>query len=150
MDDVRGDLAEAMVPLAAALIGAVHDEGAEQVARVLSVVAPENLPALCVVLAAMVDPDMSPGDLLAWVTFGEDSINRAVSYSEQIAGRYGVDLSKIPADPRRWETALVRTCHAAAVHYRDVGWVLSGEREYQRRRMARKRGTQNANEVSGK
>jgi hypothetical protein len=148
MDDA-GDLAEAMVPVAAALIGAVHDEGAVAVARVLSVVAPENLPALCVVLAAMVDPDMSPGDLLAWVTFGEDA-NSVVSYSEQIAGRYGVDLSKIPADPRRWETALVRTCHAAAVHYRDVGWVLSGEREYQRRRMARKRGTQNANEVSGK
>jgi len=140
----RADLAEALVPVAAALIGAVHDEGAQAVARVLGVVAPENLPALAVVLAAMVDPDMSPGDLLAWVTFGETA-SHGLSYSEQIAGRYGVVLSKIPPDPRCWEAALLRTCHAAAVHYRDVGWVLSGEREYQRRRMARKRGTQNAN-----
>lgn len=141
--EARGDLAEAMLPAAAALIAAVRDGTRAEVGRVLSVIAPENMHALAVVLAAMVDPDRSIADLLAWVTFDEHEGAAAGSRPHQIAAAYDVKIPR--GDPRNWDVSMLRTCHAAVTRYRDVPWVLAGEREYQRRRMATKRGTPNAN-----
>jgi hypothetical protein len=67
----RGDLAEAMVPLAARLAGAVHDRDPAAVACLLGKVPAGAKDALAVVLAAMVDVDQSPRDLLAWVRWDE-------------------------------------------------------------------------------
>lgn len=66
-----GDLAESLVPVATQLVGAVHDDGAGAVARVLCGIHPDHLPALAVVLAACVDPDSTLDELLGWVTWDE-------------------------------------------------------------------------------
>lgn len=69
----RADYADALVPLAARLVGAVHDEGPEATAEALAAVralpAPDGVnpdDALAATLAAMVDPTRSPRELLAW------------------------------------------------------------------------------------
>ena len=62
--------AEALVPLAAELVGTVRDFGPDAVADVLARVPANRHDALAVVLAAMVDPDQSPSNLLAWTTAG--------------------------------------------------------------------------------
>lgn len=62
--------AEALVPLAAELIGTVRDYGVDEIADVLARVPANRHDALAVVLAAMVDPDQSPANLLAWTTAG--------------------------------------------------------------------------------
>lgn len=67
------DLAESLVPVASRLVGAVHDDGVAEIGRLLHAMNPCDYPALCVVLAAMVDPDRSAADLLSWVTWDEDS-----------------------------------------------------------------------------
>lgn len=61
-------LVEGMVPIARRLIGAVQKvRTREAVARVLATVPDESAKdALLVVLAAMVEPDVNPEDLLAW------------------------------------------------------------------------------------
>ena len=64
------DLAEALVPLAARLVAVVRDEGPEAVANVLGEVPAGRHDALAVVLAAMVDPDSTVRDLLAWTRGG--------------------------------------------------------------------------------
>jgi hypothetical protein len=69
--DELGDVAESLVPVACRLVGAVHDDGPADVARALADVPPDRMPALAVVLAAMVNPDRSPADLLAWVTWDD-------------------------------------------------------------------------------
>ena len=51
---------------AARLVGAVHDEGPDVVAALLADAPAGRLDAVCVALAAMVDPDRTPGELLAW------------------------------------------------------------------------------------
>jgi hypothetical protein len=142
----RGDLAEALIPAAAALVGAVHDGGKVEVQRVLDVIAPENLPAFAVVLAALVDPEKSIADLLEWVTFDEhEQAAEGMDHPHQVADTYGVKMPH--GDPHNWDAATLRAGHAAAAHtrYQGVDWVFAGEREYQRRRMATKRGTENAN-----
>lgn len=68
-DDALGDLAEALVPVAARLVAVVHDEGPDAVTAALAAVPAGRLDALCVVLAAMVDPDGRPSELLAWTRF---------------------------------------------------------------------------------
>lgn len=62
--------ADALVPLAAELVGVVRDYGPDDVAEVLARVPDGRHDALAVVLAAMVDPDSSPRELLAWTTVG--------------------------------------------------------------------------------
>jgi DNA-binding NarL/FixJ family response regulator len=62
--------AEALVPLAAELVGTVRDFGPDAVAAVLARVPANRHDALAVVLAAMVDPDQSPSNLLAWTIAG--------------------------------------------------------------------------------
>jgi hypothetical protein len=55
-----------LIPLAAELIGVVRDYGPDDVAAVLARVPEGRHDALAVVLAAMVDPDKTPSQLLAW------------------------------------------------------------------------------------
>lgn len=138
----QGDLAEAMLPAAAALVAAVHDGTRVEVGRVLNVIAPENLHALAVVLAAMADPDKSIADLLAWVTFDEHE-HPVPDLSHQVAAAYGMTVPR--GDPHTWSAGVLRACHAAITRHRDLPWVVLGEREYHRRRHVTKRGTQNAN-----
>jgi hypothetical protein len=64
------ELAETLVPIAAELVGTVRDYGPDDVAEVLARVPEHRFDALAVVLAAMVDPDARPAELLAWVGDG--------------------------------------------------------------------------------
>jgi hypothetical protein len=57
---------DSLVPLAAQLVGTVREYGAEDVAAVLAKVPNGRYDALAVVLAAMVDPEARPSELLAW------------------------------------------------------------------------------------
>lgn len=63
-------LAETLVPIAAELVATVRDYGPDDVARVLARVPAGRHDALAVVLAAMVDPDARPSQLLAWTDAG--------------------------------------------------------------------------------
>lgn len=63
----KADLAEALVPVAVRLAGSVRDDGPAEVAMILAGVPAAHLPALAVVLAAMVDPDRTPSELIGWV-----------------------------------------------------------------------------------
>lgn len=67
----RGDQAERLVGVALRMVAAVHEDGADQVERVLNETHPADLRALSVVLAAMVDPTRGVDELLAWVTWDE-------------------------------------------------------------------------------
>jgi hypothetical protein len=67
---MTADLAESLVPLAAELVGSVRDFGPDAVADVLSRVPDGRHDALAVILAAMVDPDARPRELLAWTDAG--------------------------------------------------------------------------------
>jgi hypothetical protein len=60
-------LTDELLPIAAELIGCVHDYGPAEVAAVLASVPDGRHDALAVVLAAMVDPDATPASLLAWL-----------------------------------------------------------------------------------
>lgn len=60
------DLADALVPVAAELVGTVRDYGPEDVNAVLAKVPGGMYHSLAVLLAAMVDPDRTPSELLAW------------------------------------------------------------------------------------
>lgn len=60
------ELAEDLVPIAAELVGTVRDYGPDDVLAVLSRVPGGRHDALAVVLAAMVDPDRTAHELLAW------------------------------------------------------------------------------------
>lgn len=62
-----GQAAAMAVPRAAALVCAVRDEGAESLAEVLDPLTRDQLYAVAVTLAAMVDPDQPVDDLLGWV-----------------------------------------------------------------------------------
>jgi hypothetical protein len=63
---MTADLADSLVPIAAELIGVVHDYGPADVAAVLARVPDGRHDALAVILAAMVNPDARPSELLAW------------------------------------------------------------------------------------
>jgi hypothetical protein len=63
-------LAEDLVPIAAELVGTVRDYGPDDVAAVLARVPGGRYDALAVVLAAMVDADRTPAELLDWTTTG--------------------------------------------------------------------------------
>ncbi|WP_098007797.1 hypothetical protein [Streptomyces sp. sk226] len=64
----RGDLAEAMLPVAAHLAVLVHgDGGPEDVAAVLGGLDDTQRTTLIVVLAGLVDPDQSMGKMLGWL-----------------------------------------------------------------------------------
>ncbi|MFC7794584.1 hypothetical protein [Streptomyces cinereoruber] len=68
----RGDLAERMLVDAARLATIVHGDGtAEDVARITSRLDRQQMDALVVVLAGLVDPDRPLGALLCWMEFDE-------------------------------------------------------------------------------
>lgn len=68
----RGDLAEAMLPVAAHLAVLVHgDGGPEDVREVMDGLSETQMRALVVVLAGMVDPDQPVGKALGWLGFDE-------------------------------------------------------------------------------
>jgi len=69
-DLTTADITDDLVPLAAELIGCVRDYGPDAVAGVLARVPEGRHDALAVVLAAMVDPDARPTELLAWANGG--------------------------------------------------------------------------------
>ena len=60
------DEASALVPIATELIGCVRDFDPADSAAVLARVPDGQMGALAIVLAAMVDPDATPAELLAW------------------------------------------------------------------------------------
>lgn len=60
----------ALVPIAAELVGTLRDYSLEDVDAVLARVPESDHAALAKVLAAMVDPDASVRDLLAWTKSG--------------------------------------------------------------------------------
>lgn len=68
----RGDLAEAMLPVAAHLAVLVHGEGGpEDVRDVIAGLTDTEKNALIVVLAGLVDPDQPMGKALGWLGFDE-------------------------------------------------------------------------------
>lgn len=67
----RGDMVEALMPEAAGLVVDVHEGSAEEIKTRLAGLGRHELEALAVVLAAIVDPDRTMKDALAWVTFDE-------------------------------------------------------------------------------
>lgn len=70
--DSPGDMAEALVPVAAALACIVRgDGGAVDVAYLLRRLSSAERDALLVVLAGLVDPDTSVRDALGWVTWDD-------------------------------------------------------------------------------
>lgn len=56
-----------LLPLAAQLVGCVHDHGPDARDQVLANVPDDAWPQLAVVLAAMVDPDRTVSESLAWL-----------------------------------------------------------------------------------
>jgi len=64
------DQATSLVPLAAELVGTVREHGPDDVAAVLARVPDGRHDALAVILAAMVDPDATVRELLAWTDSG--------------------------------------------------------------------------------
>lgn len=73
----RDELAAMLVPIATELAFNVHVGDAAAVRRVLEIVAPDHLPALCVVLAGLVDIDQDPAALLAWIGDPDAAEHRA-------------------------------------------------------------------------
>ncbi|MFE1321652.1 hypothetical protein [Kitasatospora phosalacinea] len=68
----RGDLAERLIPIAAALSCVVHGDGDRQaVAHILNQLDPTERDALIVVLAGLVDPEQSLGQALGYLTWDE-------------------------------------------------------------------------------
>lgn len=72
----RDELAVMLVPIATELAFHVHVGDADGVARTLGIVAPDHLPALCVVLAGLVDIDRDPAALLSWLAVLELEVAR--------------------------------------------------------------------------
>jgi hypothetical protein len=82
-----GQAAAMAVPRAAALVCAVRDEGAESLAEVLDPLTRDQLYAVAVTLAAMVDPDQPVGDLLGWVA--DIGVELERTYNRENWHRYG-------------------------------------------------------------
>jgi hypothetical protein len=68
----RGKLAEQMVPAALEFACLVRDQDAEAIGAWLQALTGQERDVLPLVLAAMVDVERTPQELLAWVTFDEE------------------------------------------------------------------------------
>jgi len=130
--DAYGDLAENLVPVAGQLVGAVHDDGIGAVARILSGVHPDHMYALAVVLAAMVDPDSPPSELLGWVTWDD-----VPAYTQESLLSAAHDSAS--SDPGDWSDEECKRRHrkqrSGSVEYLDYLGYLEWERR--RKRAAR-------------
>ena len=133
--DAYGDLAENLVPIAGQLVGAVHDEGVGAVARVLSQVHPDHMYALAVVLAAMVDPDSPPSELLGWVTWDDVPAYRQDSL-------LSTACDSASSDPTEWTDEECKQRHrkqrSGSTEYLDYLGYLEWERRRKRASRARK------------
>lgn len=133
--DELGDLAESLVPVAEQLVGAVHDDGPAAIGRLFAVVPPGHLPALCVVLAAMVDPDKRASEMLGWVNWEATPHTPTLFDGAQAH----------PEDPRGWsdsECHQLWKMHRSALkppHPLQEVRELRGYREWERRRKGRQR-----------
>lgn len=128
------DLAERLVPTAQRLVGAVHFDGVAAVSRLIAQMDTQERTAVMVLLAAMVDPDRQPSELLAWA----DSMLPAETRHPSLFD--GIDLA---SDPRTWSDATVRDLwleHRRKPNTpRSLGEqerLVRGYREYERRRAA--------------
>jgi hypothetical protein len=140
----KGALAAEMVPVATELVCAVHDHGVEEVAAVLAKVPRAHMVALTVVLAALVDPDRPISEALAWVTWDEHGkpLQRLVPVEPPVPPAQAARRFKPPVgDPPVWEWDgdTLRAAHAAYARGDRSFPVSAGEREYHRRRKARRR-----------
>lgn len=83
--DPREALVDALVPVAARLVAAVRPDGggAPAVTELLATVPQQRTDALCVVLAAMVNHQAAPAELLAWT----DQLPPLASPPGQLRGR---------------------------------------------------------------
>lgn len=101
----RGDLAEAMLPVAANLTVLVHGEGGpEDVRDVLAGLTDTEKNALIVVLAGLVDPEQSVGKALGWLDHNEHGVLTVPSWSEgrsvrELAPEAVEDLDEDFVDP---------------------------------------------------
>lgn len=136
--DDLGDLAEGLVPIAAQLVGAVHDDGVADVARVLELLGtdPLRVHGMLVVLAAMVDPTKSAADLLRWVTWDDVRTPDPTLFQ--------LEAQPPSQDPRTWSDAFCHARHGAWRRLPVAGehrseWDLLGYREWERRRKERER-----------
>lgn len=135
----RGDLAEAMIPVAANLVTLVHgDGGPEDVQEVLTSLDPRQKDALLIVLAGLVDPDQPISKALGWLEFTEDRDLAVPPWSEKKRIRDLAPepvLAKATVDPvavRRYvggsgvevtdddRLEAVRRCAASGMSYADV------------------------------
>lgn len=131
---VPRDRAETSLPDALALIGAVRDGGPDAVAAVM---ARADLPAVVVVLAAMVPDDRTPGELLAWAdpTAVERERKRDEAKLERLRRRHAAGQRTLqPCGTHAAYTRHKNRCEEAC-----EACVLA-ERIYQRDRMRRRRG----------
>jgi len=137
----RGDLAEAMLPVAANLAVLVHgDGGPEDVGAILAGLSERQKDALVVVLAGLVDPDQTVGQALGWLDFNEYGALTVPSWSEvsplrdlaeddeeQMPGAY-VDLVAVDRFMRGLPVGLsepeyleaVHRCHARGLSNADI------------------------------
>jgi DNA-directed RNA polymerase specialized sigma24 family protein len=90
-----------LVPIAAELVGVVRDYGPDDVAAVLARVPDGRHDALAVVLAAMVDPDKRPSQLLAWTKHMAESSDK--SEREKVPAHLTVAQVNAVSDGRRPE-----------------------------------------------
>ncbi|MFD7868016.1 hypothetical protein [Streptomyces sp. NPDC059783] len=93
----RGDLAEEMLPVAAHMAAVVHgDGGPEDVAAALDPLTDAQRTALIVVLAGLVDPDQSMGQLLGWLDRDEHGNLTVPAWEDRTPFR---DLAPDDAEP---------------------------------------------------
>jgi hypothetical protein len=116
----RGDLAEAMLPIAAALSEITHgDGGAQDVEWILGRLNPGEWPALVTVLASMVDPDALLVDVLGYVTW--DANGRPLKDHPDLSGTVR-DLSPKWHTPSGVNEAFeAEQIQRARAHYGDNG-----------------------------
>ncbi len=126
--------AQTLIPVAAQLAATVREYGRDEVAAVLAQVPPGDMPALAVVLAAMVPVDRTVRQLLGWRD-GDEA---------RPAGEPG------PWTWGEWDRRLLVHCHARYLAGLRDGLTAAGEREYQttHRGAARVRRLQLAAEVA--
>lgn len=105
----RGDLAEAMLPVAAQLAGIVHgDGGPEDVQAVLADLDGAERTALIVVLAGLVNPDQSTAQALGWLDFDETGALAVPQWDDKRTVRDMAEELEPPAGPDGVDVVAVR------------------------------------------